>query len=252
MNIALIIGKKTSTGVPGKNIRKILGRPSVEYAFIAAKYAYLDKIYVSTDSYEIADIGLAYGAIHISRPQELTTPESLTEDVLMHAYNFIQDDLGDDVEIDTISLLFANNPAINVNLLKEAIDFTSSDVEYDSCFSVAKYDMFSPARARKVESSGEITPFIDLKYIDNVSSIRDSQGSTYFCDLSIQVMKPVCFHDMDNGQLPFKWQGKKSKAIETDFGFDIDSEWQAVVLEYWLKKHGYTETTIPWERSNVA
>ena len=39
---------------------------------------------------------------------------------------------------------------------------------------------------------------------------------------------------------------KKSKAIETDFGFDIDTEWQHVVIEYWLRKRGYTETSIPW------
>ena len=63
-------------------------------------------------------------------------------------------------------------------------------------------------------------------------------------------MKPVCFEEMDNGQLPFKWQGKKSKAIITDFGFDIDTEWQYVVIEYWLRKYGYTETSIPWKNLN--
>ena len=89
-------------------------------------------------------------------------------------------------------------------------------------------------------------PFVELKYLDNVSSIRDSQGSCYFCDLSIQVMKPICFEEMDKGQLPVKWQGRKSKAIETDFGFDIDTEWQYVVIEYWLKKYGFTENSIPW------
>ena len=35
--------------------------------------------------------------------------------------------------------------------------------------------------------------------------------------------------------------GKKSKAIETDFGFDIDTEWQYIVIEYWLKKYGFTK-----------
>lgn len=250
MNIALIIGKDKSTGVPGKNIREILGRPAAEYAYISAKYAGCDKIYVSTDSKTIAKIGEPYEAVHIDRPVEMAQPDSLTEDALMHAYNFIKNDLEEDIKIDTISLLFCNNPAVNVNLLKEAIDFTKNTKEFDSCFSVAKYDMFSPARARKVDENGEMHPFVDLKYIDNVSSIRDSQGSTYFCDLSIQVMKPICFEDIDNGQLPFKWQGKRSKAIETDFGFDIDSEWQAVVLEYWLKKHGYTQTTIPWKKND--
>jgi len=246
MHIGLIIGKKNSMGVPGKNVKTILGRPTAEYAFIAAKYAKLDKIYVSTDSAKIADIGKPYSAVHIDRPKLLATPESLTEDVLTHAYEYIKKD-NLPSKIDTISLLFCNNPAINVNLLKDAIKFLENDEEYDSCFSVVKYDMFSPARARRLTDNKEMQPFVDLKYIDNVSSIRSSQGSVFFCDLSIQVMKPACFEDMENGQLPFKWQGKKSKAIETDFGFDIDTEWQFVVIEYWLKKHGFTEDEIPWD-----
>tara|TARA_B110000003_G_scaffold255543_1_gene272396 strand:+ start:10558 stop:11307 length:750 start_codon:yes stop_codon:yes gene_type:complete len=249
MNIALVIGKKNSMGVPGKNIRKIVGRPAAEYAFIAAQYSNIDRIYVSTDSDEIAEIGSKYKATHILRPEELATPDALTEDALMHAYEFIKSDIGDK-KINTISLLFCNNPAIDVKKLKEAIEFVNTTNEYDSCFSVVKYDMFSPARARKLNENGEMIPFVELKHLDNVSSIRDSQGSCYFCDLSIQVMKPICFEDMDNGQLPFKWQGKKSKAIETDFGFDIDTEWQYVVIEYWLKNRGFTEENIPWSLEN--
>ena len=61
-------------------------------------------------------------------------------------------------------------------------------------------------------------------------------------------MKPICFEEMDSG-LPFKWQGKKSKAIETDFGFDIDTQWQYLVIEHWLKEHGYTESIIPWSEN---
>lgn len=249
MNVALVIGKKNSMGVPGKNIRTIVGRPAAEYAFIAAKYSNMDKIYVSTDSDEIAKIGLKYNASHIVRPDELATPDALTEDALTHAYEFIKSDIGDK-QINTISLLFCNNPAIDVDKLKKAIEFVNTTDEYDSCFSVAKYDMFSPARARKLNEKGEMMPFVELKHLENVSSIRDSQGSCYFCDLSIQVMKPICFEDMDNGQLPFKWQGKKSMAIETDFGFDIDTEWQYVVIEYWLKNRGFTEDNIPWSLEN--
>tara|TARA_E500000178_G_scaffold338517_1_gene378941 strand:+ start:204 stop:941 length:738 start_codon:yes stop_codon:yes gene_type:complete len=245
MNIGLIIGKKNSIGVPGKNLRNIVGRPAAEYAFICASSSKIDKIFVSTDSDEIAQIGYKYDAIHIRRPANLATPDALTEDALLHAYEEIKKNI--DVEdIKTISLLFCNNPAIDVIKLNEAIEFLNSSNEFDSCFSVAKYDMFSPARARKVLKNGEINPFVDLNHLENVSSIRDSQGACFFCDLSIQVMKPICFEDMENGQLPFKWQGKKSKAIETDFGFDIDTEWQYVVIEYWLKTHGYTEEKIPW------
>ena len=45
MKIALIIGKDQSIGVPGKNTRLIMGRPSAEYACIAAKYANVEKFF---------------------------------------------------------------------------------------------------------------------------------------------------------------------------------------------------------------
>ncbi len=248
MNIGLIIGKKNSTGLSGKNTRKILGRPAAEYAFIAGTSANIDRLYVSTDCPQIASIGKNYGAVHIPRPPELATPDALTEDVLIHAYSSFR---SDNPIIKTITLLFCNNPAIDVELLNEAIANMETTDEHDSCFSVAKYDMFSPARARRITEEGEILPFIDLSLMDNVSSIRDSQGSVYFCDLSIQVMKPICFERMDEGQLPFKWQGRKSKAIITDFGFDIDGEWQIPVIEYWLKKHGFTEISVPWKKAEL-
>lgn len=245
MNIGLVIGKKISTGTPGKNVRNIVGRPSAEYAFIAAKYSKIDQVFCSTDSEEIAEIGKKYGAIHIERPPELALPDSLTEDVLLHAYDFIKKQI--DKPISTITLLFANNPAINVHLLDEAISKLLKHPDADSCFSVSKYDMFTPARARKVNANNEIESYVDLALMDNVSSIRDSSGATYFCDLAIQVMKENCFTNMNEGQLPFLWQGKKSIAVFNDFGFDVDSEWQFVVIEYWLRKHGYTENSIPWE-----
>jgi len=248
MNIGLVIGKKNSTGTPGKNTRIILGRPSAEYAFIAAKYSKIEKIFVSTDCEIISELGTRYNAEIISRPPELATPESLTEDVLIHAYNHIRQSLGKTKKISTISLLFANNPAIHVNLLNQAIDNVIIMNDIDSCFSVSKFDMFSPARARRLSDDNIIHPFVDLALLENVSSIRDSSGSVYYCDLAIQVMKERCFTDIDSGHLPFKWQGKKSKAVINDFGFDIDSEWQFVVIEFWLKKHGFTQNEIPWAK----
>jgi len=247
MDIALIIGKKKSLGVPGKNTKVILGRPCAEYAFIAAKYSNADLIFTSSDSEEIKDIGDDYGAVFLERPAELATSEALTEDALTYAYSQIQEELGSSSEkIETVSLLFCNNPAVDVDLLKEAKSILKNKEDLDSCFSVARYDMFSPTRARRLEN-GIIKNFVDPSLLGEISSIRSSQGAVYFCDLSIQVMKPRCFINMDEGNLPFKWQGKKSYAVETDFGFDIDTEWQFVVIEHWLRKRGFTESKIAWE-----
>ncbi len=211
MNIGLVIGKKNSVGIPGKNIRPILGRPAAEYAFIAGKYANIDKIFVSTDCEDIKKIGTKYSSSIINRPKDLALPDTLTEDVLSHAYENIITQV-DENDIKSISLLFSNNPAINVNLLNNAINFINTNIDYDSCFSVVNYDMFSPTRARKLDTDDNISSYVDLSNIQNVSSIRDAQDKCYFCDLSIQVMNKRCFVNIDEGKQPFRWQGKKNES----------------------------------------
>lgn len=251
MFVGLVIGKDKSTGVPGKNVRTMLGRPMAEYAFIAGRAAGLERMFVSTDSATIAAIGKDYGAVHVVRPPELATPESLTEDVLTHAAQAIEASLGAPPE--GVVLLFANNPAVPVELLREGMEALRQDPSLDSAFSVCRYDMFSPTRARQVSSEGTIEPFVDLSVFgDAVSSIRSSQGHVYFCDLAVQVMRWRCFTHMHEGRQPFLWMGRKSKALINDYGFDVDSEWQFVVIEHWLRKRGFTEDSIPYALNRSA
>ena len=230
---ALLIGKKNSTGFPGKNVMDINGMPSCEYGFQAAKRIGIKNIFVSTDCPIISQIGTKYSANLIKRPSKLATPESLTEDVLTHAYKEILK-LKERPEI--IVLLFANNPAISVDLILAGISKLSEDNTYDSAFSVSKYNMFSPARARKIENE-KIQSFIPLNLIDNVSSIRSSQGDVYFCDLSVQIIRSRVFENMSEGMQPFQWMGKKSYPLKNSFGFDIDEEWQKTAIEVWLKNN---------------
>ena len=231
--VSLLIGKANSTGMPGKNWMDVKGKPACEYGYIAGKSdPRISNYYVSTDSIEIAEIGARYNYKLIKRPPSLALPESLTEDALVHAHLKIKEEINYDIMV----LLFANNPAINRSLLKEAITKLENDKDADSCFSVCKYNMFSPTRARKIEN-GEIHPFIDLKHFEEVSSIRSSQGDVYFCDLSIQVIRSRVFENIENGNLPFKWQGKKSIPVYNNFGFDIDESWQKITIEHWITKY---------------
>ena len=55
--------------------------------------------------------------------------------------------------VDIVVLLFANNPAISIELAKKGIKKLKNNSSYDSAFSVCKYNMFSPARARKLKNN---------------------------------------------------------------------------------------------------
>ena len=74
MICALLLGRSGSSGFPGKNTYPVLGRPLMAYPLIAAKKSQLvDRLYVSTDSLEIKNIGEEYGAEYIARPSNLCT-----------------------------------------------------------------------------------------------------------------------------------------------------------------------------------
>ena len=248
MIVGLQIGKDKSTGCPGKNYMQLLGRQLNEYSLMAAQNCkHIDKLYISTDSEMLKQSAPKFDATVIDRPPALATPESLTEDVLTHAYRFIIEDLGQKPDI--VVLLFANTPMVKSEDLERAIEILQDDNSLDSCFSVVKYNMFSPTRARKLDENNIINPFVDLSVFDNVSSIRSSQGDVYFADLSIQVLRNTCFENIDDGALPFKWMGNKSYGLEVDFGFDIDAPWQVSVAEYWLRKNGFNELKTPYKNA---
>ena len=131
MIVGLQIGKEKSVGRPGKNYMKLLGRQMNEYSLMAAHYCkYIDNIYISTDSPSIKASASKFNAYIIDRPKELATPESLTEDVLMHAYDFILDHLGQEPEM--VVLLFANTPTIDMVKLSEGIETMRNDSTLDS------------------------------------------------------------------------------------------------------------------------
>ena len=63
MNVAIIPARGGSKRIPKKNIKNFLGKPIIAYSIEAAINSNLfDKVIVSTDSSEIADIAVKYGA----------------------------------------------------------------------------------------------------------------------------------------------------------------------------------------------
>ena len=247
MNIALIIGKHKSTGIPGKNWRPILGRPMMEYPLMAAYHCkFIDHIFVSTDSPILSEISQKYSTDLIDRPSFLSQPETPTEDVFEHAWNIIKDKFGTN-KVNSIALMFANSPDTLPELLQEGIEKLESNPELDSVVSISKYNMFTPLRARKI--LGNISkPILDLDNlgIDNTFD-RDAMGDIYFCDFGVQIVRPEkCLEDAKGGSLPFRWLGKKQGYLKKEYGFDIDYEWQFPVIEKWLKDHGFTDKKTPY------
>ena len=90
MNLAIIPARGGSKRIPGKNIKTFAGKPLIAYSIEAAKKsAVFDKIWVSTDSVEVAEVARQYGAeTPFIRPSDLSDDMTGTRPVTNHAISF--------------------------------------------------------------------------------------------------------------------------------------------------------------------
>lgn len=233
-----MIGKRTSFGVPGKNIYRIHKKHLFEFPIISAKLSgMIDQLFISTDCPTIKKVSKKYKPNLITRPKKLQDPNTLTEDVLQHAHEEIKKSVGGIDKIKYYVLLYANGGFLNSLLIKKAIKKLDQNKNYDSCVGVVSADMFTPIRAKKIDKKNSIKPFIKLSNFKNITSNRDSAGSAYFMDLSLQIIKPKCFEKMNGNQKPFLWLGNRILPYKKEFGGDIDANWQFTLLEKWLSKN---------------
>jgi hypothetical protein len=243
MICALMIGRAGSTGFPGKNIYPVLGRPLAAYPLMAARSSrHIERLFISTDSPEIMEIGRGFGAEFIERPAKLATKEALGEHVFVHGYEEIVKRLaagGKKVEL--MVLLFANAATITGALIDQGIEALRNDPKLDSAVTTSVYNMWSPLRARKVAADGCLYPFVPFETFGDPRTLncdRDSQGEVHFADMSVSIVRPHCLDHLDDGMLPQKWMGQKIHPIRSWGGCDVDYEWQIPMVEFWLRKHG--------------
>lgn len=98
---AFIFARGGSKGLPGKNIRPLGGKPliawSIEHALAVKR---IDRVIVSTDSYEIAAISKQYGAeVPFIRPANLAMDESPEFLSWRHGLEYLKDNMGTMPEI---------------------------------------------------------------------------------------------------------------------------------------------------------
>lgn len=118
--LGLIPARGGSKGVPRKNVRRVGDKPLIAHTVEAAKRSSLDRTLVSTDSEEIRDVALSYGAdAPFLRPSELATDDAPTEPVIEHAVRYLRDKEDDDYDV--VVLLQPTSPLRNASHIDEAI-----------------------------------------------------------------------------------------------------------------------------------
>ena len=93
MIVAIILARGGSKGIPGKNLRPVGGVSLIGRSVRAARAsALVERVYVSTDSAEIAAEALRHGARVIDRPADLSGDSASSEIGWLHAQEIIAQD----------------------------------------------------------------------------------------------------------------------------------------------------------------
>lgn len=118
--LAIIPARGGSKGLPGKNIKKLCGKPLISWTIEQAKSCSdIDRIVVSTDDREIAEVAKTYGAeVPFMRPAELANDTASTIDVILHAINWFKEH--EDYQVEYILLLQPTSPLREVEDIKSA------------------------------------------------------------------------------------------------------------------------------------
>jgi N-acylneuraminate cytidylyltransferase len=156
MRLAVIPARGGSKRIPRKNIRPFGGRPMIAWSIDAAlQSGCFDRVVVSTDDSEIADVARTAGAeVPFMRPAALSDDHTGTIPVVAHAVQWQADHGARPAEV---CCLYATAPFVQPADLRRGLDLlTASGAQY--AFSVTSY-AFPIQRAIRLDTDGRVAMF---------------------------------------------------------------------------------------------
>ena len=227
--IALIPARSGSKGVPNKNTRLLGGHPLIAWSIMAAKKAMsIDRVIVSTDSYEYAQLAIQLGAeAPFLRPAEISGDRSTDFDFIAHALDWFEDNGGepeyivhirpttpfrDPAQIDAAVSLFQNSKMATA--LRSAHEMSESAYK---TFEIAPEGQFKRLGA-------------DGTALDAANNARQQFPATYQANGYVDVLSTRFIRD--NGLI----HGDCVLPFITPTVVEVDTEDDFALLEYQLAR----------------
>lgn len=238
-NLKVIEGKKTlaiiparsgSKGLPGKNIKPLLGKPLLVWTVEQAmRSRYLDRIFVSTDGPEIAEVGRKHGVdIGFLRPSELAVDDSPTSEAILHALDKFEE-MGE--RYDYVALLEPTSPLRKVNDIDNAVSALVRTPAVDCLVSVGEVHMEHPMIVKKIESSGLVVPY--TKKVQRIHQRQQADhayfpyGVIYISTVSSYRRNRTFYTDKTIPYYIERWQN-----------YEIDDEIDFAIIELLMERKG--------------
>lgn len=193
--LALIPARGGSKGVARKNILSIAGKPLVAYSILQALASkWINRVVVSTDDQEIADVARAWGAeVPFLRPAWCAEDGSPDIDVFRHALEWFAEHEGYVPEV--IVHLRPPGPVRRVEHIDEAIELLLSHPEADAVRSVMLARQ-TPYKMWRLDQGGKLQPLLRMDNTSDCQSLpRQRLPMVYWQNGYVDVIRPRAILD---------------------------------------------------------
>ena len=212
--LAIIPARGGSKRIPKKNIIDFQGKPMIAWTIEAAiKSSCFDKIIVSTDDDEIAEVAREYGADVPFLREKNADDYSTVSDVIISEKNRLVE------EYDIIVMLMANCPVRDeFDIIKAVNSFIKNKRSFQiSCF---KFGWMNPWWAHKIDSSGKASAVFKETTLSRSQDLDDlycPTGAIWIAE-NKKLEKSKTFYGPDFAFEPMDWK----KAVDIDDYEDLE------------------------------
>jgi pseudaminic acid cytidylyltransferase len=171
MNLCVIPARGGSKRIPRKNIKIFNDKPIIAYSIEAAiNSKCFDRVIVSTDDNEIAEVAKKFGAeVPFIRPKELSNDYTPTTPVIKHAIEWVAKN---DIMPDFVLALYATAPFIDAEAICDSLQqLKDSKLEY--CFSVTSFP-FPIKRAIKINAKASVEMFYPEHFLTRSQDLEEA------------------------------------------------------------------------------
>jgi len=230
-NIAIILARGGSKRLPKKNILDFGGKPLIAWTIDAAlKSEVFDNILVSTDSKEIADISLKYGAevpfLREENSDDFSSSSSASYVALNQAEKYW------DKTYDTVTQLMANCPLRTAEDIQNSLKFFH-EKKLSAQISCFKFGWMNPWWAFKYNDKNiieEIFPKVKNKRSQDLPNLYCPSGAIW-----------IAKRDLFIKNRDFRIPGYDYKTLNWTSCIDIDNEddflMAKILLDYKLRNN---------------
>ncbi|MBI4982283.1 MAG: acylneuraminate cytidylyltransferase family protein [Candidatus Omnitrophica bacterium] len=224
--LALIPARGGSKRLPGKNIKPICGKPLIAWSIEQAlKSELIDKVVVSTDDKNIADVSRRFGAnVPFLRPEELSTDTATSVDVALHAYEFMSKQ-GENFEY--IALLEPTSPLRKNGDIDQGIRNLLDQKHYDCLVSAGLIHLEHPDMAQRIENN------LLVPYLPRTVLLEKSGEKAYFPYGVIYLIKASYLYK----ERTFFQKESIPLLIERWQGFEVDDELDFFIIEHLMNMY---------------